>query len=124
METKWFKWFGIIFLIIALLGLIMIYIESVKSDNLLVKVQLGSILYLALLSLGLFYENHKNKMVTYFHRPWIGKLGLVFVAAFVVDLVWTEYVYWLVANTLNIPLICTACLAVGLYLSGQAIIRS
>ena len=126
MDTKKAIWIAIICLIVALIGLIVLYSISFYSPDLLVKVQIGSILYLALLSFGIFFDNQKAKLARRVpeYLKWIANsFGYVVFVLFAFDFVFTMKMYWDLTQSVYIPMVSATAVAIGLYFANKVFNR-
>jgi hypothetical protein len=115
-------WIAIVSLLIALAGLISLYLASYFSSDLLVKMQIGAILYLALLSVGIFYQNNKEKIAKHLHpryRIIVNNFGYLVFVLFALDLVITLFTYWVLTHSIYLPMISASAAAVGLYFAND-----
>jgi hypothetical protein len=122
MERKKAIWVAIISFIIALVGLISLYLVSYFSTELLVKMQIGSILYLALLSVGIFYQNNKEKLTNFLPPQYgiiVNNFGYAVFVLFALDLLFTLYTYWIITHSIYLPIIAASAVAVGLYFAND-----
>jgi hypothetical protein len=121
MERKKAIGIAIISLIIAAIGLIVLGLISYFSSDLLVKLQIGTIIYLSLLSLGIFYQNHKEKLVTLLpqYRIIVDNFGYIVFILFAFDLIFSLVTYWMVAHSIYLPIIASSAVAVGLYFAND-----
>jgi small-conductance mechanosensitive channel len=120
MEQKTSIKFAIILLIVALFGLIVLYLESYISQDVLFKAQIGAILYLALLSFGIFFQNNKEKLASRVNPKLhiiINNFGWVVFVLFGLDLIYTQVIYFAVTHTFYIPMLVSTIVAIGLYIA-------
>jgi hypothetical protein len=120
MEQKTSIKFAIILLIVALFGLIVLYLESYISQDVLFKAQIGAILYLAMLSFGIFFQNNKEKLASRVNPKLhiiINNFGWVVFVLFGLDLIYTQVIYFEVAHTFYIPMLVSTIIAIGLYIA-------
>jgi hypothetical protein len=74
-----------------------------------------------LLSVALFYINNKTKLVEFTQKPWIGKLGSIFLIACIFGFCGIEGLsLWVGYGIYPAPLFMAA-LAIGLFCANQAI---
>ncbi|MCX6161938.1 MAG: hypothetical protein NTV87_11500 [Ignavibacteriae bacterium] len=124
MEVKTCARISTVLLVIALGGLILVETISLNSNNIVIKVQSGAIIYLTLLSVALFYENYKVKLAEKLKKPWVANFGKLFFVFFAVGLLGLEITSYLGGNGIYWVPILMSVLAIGLFFANQAINRS
>ena len=123
MEVKSCVWISSLLLGFGLTGLIVFDYNSLISDNILIKVQSGSIVFLALLSVTLFFENNKIKLAKFLKIPWVGKFGQLCFVIFILGVISTEVMYIFGSGGFYWPPVFMAALAIGLFFANQAFSR-
>jgi hypothetical protein len=121
MNTKTLARIGILLLIVGIVGLVLFDLDSFSSSNLLVKVQSGSIVFLALLSVGLWFLNNSEKMVIFYKSELVGYIGIVLLIIAGINFVAVEYVSFMGGLGIFWIPIFMAALALGLFCANRAI---
>ena len=121
MEARKNARLGFVLLVIAVAGLVIFEWGSLNSTNVVIKLQSSSTIYLALLSVALFYENKKIELARFFNTPWVGNYGIVALAVVALGFLAVESISLLVGNGIYIPPLFMAALAIGLFYAGRAI---
>ena len=128
MNERWSKLLktsiAIVFLLIAIVGYCKILYDSWNSD-LFTKLQSGTIIYLGLLSLVIFYMNFKDKLsklVDDHHLECFMKIFIIVaMILFLANLLWTEFLYWISGKGVYLPVIFSIALSLGLFVATQII---
>lgn len=118
MNDKKTIWIAIIWLIIAFIGFVSLFLESYYSDDLLVKIQIGSLLYLALLSFGIFYYNNKEKIAKRLPSQCqiiVNYFGYLVFVLFAIVFVWIMSTYWIITHSIFLQMISATAVVIGLY---------
>jgi hypothetical protein len=124
MKNQWNIIGAIVLLIIAIVGILYVEWGSFFSSDINVKLLANSILYLALLSIALFYINNKAKLIVFTHAPWVGNLGGILLIGFIVGFIGIEGISLTAGNGIYLVPIFMASLAFGLFYAGQALNRA
>jgi hypothetical protein len=121
MDKKLIANIAISCLIIAVGIIVLLDIYAQKSGNFQLQLQTSSIVFLMLLSLGLFYVNNKKPFAEFYKNSTFEYLGYVMLLVAVLGLVGLEIASLYFGNVVYYPPIGIAFFAIGLYLSNLAI---
>jgi hypothetical protein len=116
-----YKWGAGILLIIGILGLFYFEYTNLLSPEIKIKLLAESIVYLALLSIVLFYENHKSKLSAWIKAEWIMKYQKLSIFVIVIGLILIEISSFIANNGPYIAPIFMAAIAVGLFCASKGL---
>jgi len=110
---------AIVLLVIAVIGII--FLNLVPGKNLQITLQAMAIIFLAILSVGLFFENNKTNIASFYRKPLLEYAGLFLLFIFGLGLIAIEIISWISGGGFYFVPLFMAALAIGLFLANRAI---